>query len=351
MDTPRFEDLFAPASSLKLEEIQAAVPTPLRTDHTQVRLSCSLLRETSCFLLRNLSKKSLLNFARNLYFDGNARWLVGLVDSLVAVVTPNHQHDSSILEWIHKNSKNVILSAKPDHLWPEAMANVYLYSLAFELNRSHGWIQISDPESACITLSVSDIVCIPPTTTETHRNVPVLKLSLESLTGDILINMHVFKYYPLQLGDIQATDTSHFNVVVMPSLTHGLCTLKPSNSGPPSPISTVVGLREYWWNQHGYLLSDDSAMSTITVSICDKELTYPSACVWRHKWSFLPYHTQEYTPHMRERLQKELQSIVLSWAGCSVSLVADRFLIHPTANQATSSRPVGTTQRFKRKRN
>lgn len=301
---PTFDELFIPANRLAPF---SSVPTPLRPKEVgkdEIRIKFSLKHKYNAFLLKNISDhKSTLNVARNIYFHGSGKWLVGLVDGIIAVCT--HTNCTSFDEYVLENSNSVAITCKPDHLWPEALAHVFLYSTAFELNRSHNWIQV---HSTAITMTIADIITV---LTNSHKNVPVLKMSVDTTTADIVILTHVHKYYPIDVNELQSNGN---HVVALPFFKDGICTLSDPRAGQAPPkLQTALGLREYWWETHGYLLSDHTASVTASVNLSGKPFLYPSVCVWKHNWSFLPSHTQEYIPRMHQRMDSELASILACW--------------------------------------
>jgi hypothetical protein len=277
---------------------------------------------------------------------------VGIVDGLIAVIVFDV---SSFSEWLGSKKDEINVTAQPDHLWAEAMDCVVQYSIAFELNRSHNWIQISGDEcTSVITMTVGDVLTADPRSQPQHRNVAVLKIHRNpTITGgSIIFETLVHKYYPINLNDIVPNSDHH--VVTMPSLIDGMGTLTPRRTRAPPQLETALGLREYWWNHHGYLLPDIAARNTLTVTISQKELTYPSVCVWKHLWSILPNHTREFLPHMHARLCKELAAIVSTWnqsSICDILLQADKFsLMNERSDQNHTQQQVPSNQRFKRQR-
>jgi hypothetical protein len=177
-----------------------------------------------------------------------------------------------------------------------------------ELCRSHGWITLGNDMT---TLSIIDIITTPFRYGEKpHRNVPVLSF-LNSENSDMVIRVSVYKYYPVSAGEILSNKADAFNVLVLPGMTEGLCSLQRSTDK-----WDAESLKRYWKLHHGYDLTAASVSQTVGVSLpaSGSELTYPITCVWKHKWNYLPSHTREYLPAIESRLSHEVHRIVGLWS-------------------------------------
>ena len=322
MAEPNFDTLFTSALSvLKAVDIQAQVaaniPRPLRNT---VNFSVELSGYKAWFLRIEKSSLSLLQVARLIYMRHNGALLVGEVDGLVAVITSRTcTAVHAISSGVQFENTALALVSEADHVWPEAIKRITRFSFIFELCRSHGWITIG---TDMLTLSISDIISTPFRYGEKpHRNVPVLSI-LETETTEIVLKMQVNKYYPLSIGEMIASREPNFNVVVLPGLSEGLCSLHHKANKWDGD-----NLKKYWKTHHGYTLPDESVAKTVGVSLPSSgfELTYPITCVWKHKWIYLPSHTREYLPRMEARLIHEFESIAGAWSEASgIGINVDR---------------------------
>ena len=288
------------------------IPSPLNTGV----LSVMFCKPEHRVVFVNITKSPLstVQVLRLLYFAGAGAWLVGESDCLVMVVYCTDAARRSVAMWleteaVHRYHIHACLS-------PESMltldnmsiACVLRCSLMFELNRSHGWISIGSDGSS---MSISDILTTPVQPCDKpHRNIPVMTVQPscnvdESVGIDVTLRVH--KYHPLSLSDL--THIRHpINVTVLPGLSQGEASVGTYSTGQ---------LRDYWFTHHGYMLGNDPTTVNVTFSGSEGDFSYPLACVWKHCWSYLPTHTNEYRAPMHERFHRELAAVVTTWRSAS----------------------------------
>jgi hypothetical protein len=329
-DVHMFDKLFTSASALapageyvefsnqlkkdsELEEEFSGIPTPVRSaDITSVPFHYELHYEFVVLVFRS-PKASSIQFARKVYFAGAGKWLVGLVESALVVVTADGQNLRELEVWFSHYPVGDV--SRFSQITDDALLTVIKYSLAFELNRTHKWISIG-PE--IFTLSVDDIITSPHLSG--HRNVAVIKI--EALQKSLIIRMEVRRYFPLSPNDMRSSGDISSSVVVLPSMMEGLCINRGGSHTrePPRSLRSSQGLAEYWFDHHGYSIPLEAVKHTVDVCLASTgtELIYPAVCVWRHKWTFLPGHTKEYLTVMGDRITRELSLVSKLWTDCAL---------------------------------
>ena len=246
--------------------------------------------------------------ARETYMAGAGKWLVGLVDqSSIAILVPQHASNQMELDdWLISQGTQVF---KTEHISKEILDVILQYSVVFELNRSHRWISIGPN---VFTMSVDDVVTTP--NQSGHKNVAVITVDCNPAVN---IHMQVRRYYPVDAAEMTKSKASSFNVYVLPTLCEGLC-LNPieAKRDPPAFLRSPQALADYWRDAHGYKIPIPGCASTLNVihGASGAELTYPEPCVWRNRWSFLPNHTKQFLPVIRERVMRELDVIRQLWS-------------------------------------
>jgi hypothetical protein len=302
-----FESLFQSASALTaggdkksenaLDRSILNIPRPLQSD--SLTFTIQLPRYRAYFVKPDDTASPMVQTARQLYFKGEGRWLVGIVDGVITVLASD----------AHSHFPDVSVSSHIDALWDEGVCDVLQYSLVFELNRSYNWICIGPDIS---TLTVSEVITTP--NQRGHKNVAVVTVTpLQAST--LQVNMQVNRYFPIDLDEMRHNPHQSYNVTVLPHLVDALCTTSRSEREPPPNLRSPQGLAAYWLARHGLGIPEACLRETVNVVFPTSgvELVYPAVCVWRHKWSFLPLHSREYLPAMRERLNRELWLIRNLW--------------------------------------
>lgn len=311
-----FEKLFMaasaiPAGAIDKDELEmiANIPRPFVKQERResvidtIRFEYQLPEEYDAILLKP-DVKTAVKTARQVYNGGAGRWLVGVIESSVLVIVARGPLVAELDNWLAVNGLHN--AGKFQRIAQEASLMVVRCSLVFELNRSYRWISIG-PDM--FTMSVNDIITTP--NLAGHKNVAVITIQ------DNEVYMQVRRYFPLDIQRMNGSNDSTFNVVVLPGLSEGLCTFDPYHRRePPAYLKSPQALADYWQENHGYEIPVEVIQQTVDVSLANSglELTYPAVCVWRHKWSYLPHHTREYLPVMRERLEKEVKAIVELWS-------------------------------------
>jgi hypothetical protein len=308
-----FDDLFKAASTLKEVNKSISVPTPHGTLQLPpcpdgIQFSFDLQTPHQAIFIGPGSDP--IKVARQAYVAGAGRWLSGIIDKITVVLIVPKQISllKQVDEWIFSRQVNV--HSRTEKVSLEALQLILKYSICFELNRSHRWISVG-PE--IFTLSVDDIIKTPNQTG--HKNVAVL--TVEHTSQYIMIRMQVRRYFPIDVEDMKKSNESSFHVYVLPTLSEGLCSnTTGKRRNPPAFLRTPTALSQYWLENHGLDIPPHVAETTVDISLSSGrlELTYPAVCVWRNRWSFLPFHTKQYIPMIRERLTKELEQVKQLWS-------------------------------------
>jgi hypothetical protein len=287
--------------------VTAPIPKEQDTPSDRVSYKFEIPDEYDAVLIKP-EGQGLVKIARKVYMAGAGNWLVGVVESSVLIVVPRiNQCLKELDDMLLRSSIQTV--GRFQKITPEAISDVIQYSVVFELNRTYRWISIG-PD--IFTLSVDDI--IKTRGISGHKNVAVITVDRDT------IHMQVRRFYPINAEELRTSKESGFNVVVLPGLTDGLWVNASTRREVPMYLRSPQALAEYWEEHHGYRIPLEVVQSTVDVCLATSglDLTYPAVCVWRHKWSFLPHHTHEYLPVMRERITRELADISKLWSGrCS----------------------------------
>ena len=317
-DDLSFEKLFTSASALSagaqneklVSTLIQQLPRPSLPIDT-IHFTLEVIDYRCIFLeIRNANQLSPLQIARRVYFGGQGRWLVGTVDGIITVVVKKSLVQN-FHDWLPTYSEAAIqVSSYLECLWDDALCQVLQCSLVFELNRSFGWINIGNDIS---TLSVQDIVTTPSLCG--HKNVAVITIT-PFQNSSVKVHMQVKRFFPVDVGEMLSNPHLSYNVTVLPHLVDAICTAGYSGREPPTHLRSSSGLAQYWEKHHGYHIPSECVTKTLNVVLPSSgmELVYPTVCVWRHKWSYLPHHTREFVPAIRERLNKELGFIKQIWS-------------------------------------
>jgi hypothetical protein len=170
--------------------------------------------------------------------------------------------------------------------------------------------------------------------------------------SSVKVHMQVKRFFPVDVREILANPHMSYNVTVLPHLVDAICTTSYSGREPPTHLRSSNGLAQYWEKHHGFLIPSDCVTPTLNVVLPSSgmELVYPAVCVWRHKWSYLPNHTREFVPAIRDRLNKELGIIKQMWSRNSQELTTVKNPQLPLGEINIGIQPDRIQQETKRRR-
>jgi hypothetical protein len=327
-----FDELFKPAALPQVErpsQIRVAmksnhlarVPTPMHSglkSQTKIDIQCICDEYRACFVQINHSNMTNVQTMRLIYNAGNGAWLVGFVDELIIILFQTNHVPEMLIRWAMNSAPylgiNITLSPTYEEpLSSAAVSSVIAWSFIFELNRAHGWIQIGKEGNV---MSISDIISKPLVRGEKqHRNVPVMIFEpLHDCLG-FSVEVKVFKYYPLNVDEVLSPGHSslEYPVFTLPNLSEAVCIT--SHLSEKKPSMSTVDIVKHWETYHGYRLTPAVASATLKVRIHSNgsELIYPTVCLWRHCWTYIPAYTNEYTGVMLRRLEAEFSLVISSW--------------------------------------